>query len=133
MPGLIVGANEEAQALAQQLRGWTTSGVNVLGFVSDATPAGQVVAHDLPALGGSPNCRNLIQRYEIEELVVAHSAVNGDELLELFRHYGVDGNINLRISSGLFDIFTTGLTIKSLAYVPLISAEKVRSRVSRRP
>ncbi|MBK8045648.1 MAG: sugar transferase [Anaerolineales bacterium] len=126
VPGLIVGANEEAQALAQQLRSWTTSGVNVLGFVSDTAPVGQVVAHGLPALGGFAELPNLIQHHEIEELVVANSAVNGDELLELFRHYGVDGKVNLRISSGLFDVFTTGLTIKSLAYVPLISAEKVR-------
>jgi exopolysaccharide biosynthesis polyprenyl glycosylphosphotransferase len=44
----------------------------------------------------------------------------------LFRSFGVDTAVNLRLSSGLFEVMTTGLQVKELAYVPLISVSKAR-------
>jgi lipopolysaccharide/colanic/teichoic acid biosynthesis glycosyltransferase len=34
--------------------------------------------------------------------------------------------VNLRLSSGLYEIITTGLTVKEFAYVPLVEINKVR-------
>lgn len=130
VPGLIVGSNDEAVALAQQLAAWRTSGIHLLGLVSDQSRDGHEQDDVLPVLGGLDSLAELVQRHQVEELIVAASAVSSEQLLELFRRYGVRGDIHLRLSSGLFDVFTTGLKVTSLAYVPLISAEKVRlSRV----
>jgi hypothetical protein len=47
-------------------------------------------------------------------------------MLEIFQKYGVSSDINVRMSSGLYEIITTGLTVKEFAYVPLVGVNKVR-------
>jgi exopolysaccharide biosynthesis polyprenyl glycosylphosphotransferase len=125
-PALIVGANEEAVALAQQLAGWSTSGLNVLGAVSDDVLPGYPVSSRLTALGNLAALPDLIARCHVEEVIVASSAISPTQLLEIFRQYGTHDRVSLRLSSGLFDIINTGLSVKSLGYVPLISVNKVR-------
>jgi len=38
----------------------------------------------------------------------------------------VSSDVNVRMSSGLYEIITTGLTVKEFAYVPLVGVNKVR-------
>ncbi len=125
-PALIIGANEEARALAHQLATWDTSGLNLLGCVSVNAPVEQQVAEGFYVLGTLEHLPELVRRYDVEELVVASSALSAEQLLELFRRYGTRGDINLRLSSGLFDVITTGLCVKSLGYVSLVSVSQVR-------
>src|SRR5512139_1300365 len=47
-------------------------------------------------------------------------------MLDIFQRYGVSSNINVHMSSGLYEIITTGLTVKEFAYVPLVGVNKVR-------
>jgi len=49
-----------------------------------------------------------------------------DYLLDIFKKYGVSDKVNLRMSSGLYEIITTGLTVSEFAYVPLVYVNKVR-------
>jgi len=44
----------------------------------------------------------------------------------VFEKYGVSDDVNLRLSSGLFEIITTGLQVREVASVPLVSVNKVR-------
>jgi len=46
--------------------------------------------------------------------------------LDIFQCYGVSSDVNVRMSSGLYEIITTGLTVKEFAYVPLVGVNKVR-------
>jgi lipopolysaccharide/colanic/teichoic acid biosynthesis glycosyltransferase len=46
--------------------------------------------------------------------------------LDIFKKYGVSKDINVHMSSGLYEIITTGLTINEFAYVPLVYVNKVR-------
>ncbi|MEZ4640056.1 MAG: hypothetical protein R2856_34715 [Caldilineaceae bacterium] len=68
----------------------------------------------------------LLSKHGVEELIVASSSLSSNQLLELFRQFGGQSSVALRMSSGLFDIFTTGLRVHSMGYVPLISVDKVR-------
>ena len=130
-PALIIGVNDEALALGEQLAHWKTSGLLLRGFVnneavhSEQTPAPSI-ASNLPVVGHLQNLDRLVEEHEIQELVVATSALSADHLLEIFRRYGSSNKINLRLSSGLFASFTTGLYVKELGFVPLISVNKVR-------
>jgi len=126
VPALILGANDEARALAQQLAGWSTAGLNVLGFVGPQTAPGEQVTRGLYTLGNLDTLDELVERYDVEELIVASSALTAEQQLEIFRRYGIRNDVHLRLSSGLFDIITTGLYVKSLGDVPLISVSKVR-------
>jgi exopolysaccharide biosynthesis polyprenyl glycosylphosphotransferase len=124
---LIVGANAEGVQLAQQLLGWKTSGLNLIGFIDKKFSVGKKVCGDLEVLGNLDDLDKVIRTYNVDELILASSAISSrDKLLDVFKQYGIDGNVNVRMSSGLYEIVTTGLTVKEFAYVPLVGVNKVR-------
>jgi exopolysaccharide biosynthesis polyprenyl glycosylphosphotransferase len=125
-PALIVGANEEGLALAEQFANWPASGLHVIGFVDEAArPAG-----DLPGgwrvLGGVGDLQRLVAEHGVRELVVATTALPRESLLEVFRAYGTSALVRIRMSSGLFEIMTTGVQVKEIGHVPLLSVNRVR-------
>ena len=126
IPALIVGANEEGAALGEQLVGWHRSGLNIIGFIDLERPIGDRVINRLFVLGGLEELHDIVERYEVGEMVIATSALPREKMLEIFRRYGVSKSVNLRLSTGLFEIITTGLHVKELAYVPLVPVNQVR-------
>ncbi|NWG35244.1 MAG: sugar transferase [Chloroflexi bacterium] len=126
-PAVIVGANQEGRWLAEQLLKWETSGLHLVGFVDKKTPATFPLFHDLVSLGTVEQLGEIIERYNIGEVILASSAISTrDYLLEIFRKYGISDKVNIRMSSGLYEILTTGLTVNEFAYVPLVYVNKVR-------
>jgi exopolysaccharide biosynthesis polyprenyl glycosylphosphotransferase len=126
-PAVIVGANQEGRWLAEQLQRWETSGLHLVGFVDNKTPATFPLFHDLVSLGSVEQLGEIIERYNVGEVILASSAISTrDYLLEIFRKYGVSDRVNIRMSSGLYEVLTTGLTVNELAYVPLVIVNKVR-------
>jgi exopolysaccharide biosynthesis polyprenyl glycosylphosphotransferase len=126
-PAVIVGANREGVSLAEQLLAWSTSGLHVVGFIDKKLPTGHPVWHHLNVLGQVEDLEQIVHEYDIEEVILASSAVSArDNLLKVFQRYGVAKNVNLRLSSGLYEIVTTGLTVREFAYVPLVGVNKVR-------
>ena len=51
MPVIIVGANEEAVALARQFLSSPSAGMRIVGFVDDGLPVGAEVMEGLKNLG----------------------------------------------------------------------------------
>lgn len=125
-PAIIVGANQEGRLIADQLLASPSAGLHLLGFIDDRFTPGTRLFRDLHVLGNPEHVHQLIERYDVEEVIIATSALSRDEMVRIFRSYGVSPNVNLRLSSGLFEIITTGLEVKELAYVPLVSVNKVR-------
>jgi exopolysaccharide biosynthesis polyprenyl glycosylphosphotransferase len=126
-PALIVGANQEGRWLAEQLLSWKTSGLHVVGFVDKKVPVTTPLFHNLVSLGTVDQLDQIIDRYNVGELILASSAITSrDYLLEIFKKYGVSDKVNLHMSSGLYEIITTGLTVNEFAYVPLVYINKVR-------
>lgn len=126
-PAIIVGANDEGLSLAGQLQHWKTSGLHVLGFVDEKLPPGTPLAGGLHTLGTVNQLDDLISAYDVEELILASSAISSrDKMLDIFKRYGVAEGVNVRMSSGLYEIITTGLSVKEFAYVPLVGINKVR-------
>jgi len=126
-PAVIVGANQEGRWLAEQLLRWETSGLHIVGFVDKKEPVTSVLFHGLPCLGSVEKLGEIIGHYNIGEVILASSAFSTrDYLLDIFRSYGVSERVNIRMSSGLYEILTTGLTINKFAYVPLVFVNKVR-------
>lgn len=124
---VVVGANQEGRWLANQLQQWDTSGLHLVGFVDKKTPATFPLFNDLASLGTVEQLGEIIERYDVGEVILASSAISTrDYLLEIFRKYGVSDKVNIRMSSGLYEILTTGLTVNEFAYVPLVYVNKVR-------
>jgi exopolysaccharide biosynthesis polyprenyl glycosylphosphotransferase len=126
-PAVIVGANEEGRWLAEQLLNWETSGLHLVGFVDKKAPATFPLFHDLVCLGSVDKLGEIIDQYKVGEVILASSAFSTrDYLLEIFRKYGVTDKVNIRMSSGLYEIITTSLTVNEFAYVPLVYVNKIR-------
>jgi exopolysaccharide biosynthesis polyprenyl glycosylphosphotransferase len=124
---LIIGANEEGLSLAGQLMRWKTSGLQVLGFIDKKLPAGTEILQNLKVLGEVEQLNHLVEVYDIEELILASSAVTSrDKMMEIFQCFGTSRDVSVRMSSGLYEIITTGLTVKEFAYVPLVGINRVR-------
>jgi exopolysaccharide biosynthesis polyprenyl glycosylphosphotransferase len=126
---MIVGANNEGISLADQLMNWKKSGLHIVGFVDKKMPVGTSIHKNLKVLGLADQLDDLITKFHIEELILASSAYSSrDALVEIFMRYGVKSGVNVRMSSGLYEIITTGLNVKEFAYVPLVGVEPVRLR-----
>ena len=124
---VIVGANQEGRWLAEQLLHWETSGLCLVGFVDKKEPVSSPLFHGLPCLGSVEKLGEIIEQYRIGEVILASSAFSTrDHLLDIFRTYGVSEKVNIRMSSGLYEVITTGLTVNKFAYVPLVYVNKVR-------
>lgn len=126
-PAVIVGANQEGRWLAEQLLSWETSGLHLVGFVDKKEPVTTQLFHNLVCLGPVDQLGEIITRYQIGEVILASSAISTrDYLLDIFKQYGVSDTVNIRMSSGLYEVITTGLTVNEFAYVPLVYVNKVR-------
>lgn len=126
-PAVIVGANQEGRYLAEQFLNAYQSGFQLVGFVDEKVPAGTVLFHNLPALGSADHLDKIIKKYGVREIVLATSAISSrDRMLEIFKRYANSGEVSLRLSSGLYEIITTGLKVEEFGYVPLVNVEKVR-------
>jgi exopolysaccharide biosynthesis polyprenyl glycosylphosphotransferase len=126
-PALIVGANDEGLSLARQLVNWQSSGLKVVGFLDKKIKPGTPLIGNIQVLGTVDQIEEIIDQHNIEELILARSAISTHEkLLDIFKLYGFSNKVNLRMSSGLYEILTTGLTVKEFAYVPMVCVNKVR-------
>ena len=123
-PAVIVGTNEEAVTLATDLRDWKWSGLRIAGFVSSAPGGGGRLG--LPVLGNVKDIRRIIQDRGIEDLIVAITALSREELLALCEEVNAVPGVHLRLSSGVYELLTTGLTVSTKGAVPLISLNKMR-------
>lgn len=152
---LIIGTNSEAVLLGQQLGESSATGVALMGHVStketprleneeldidtledtletvgtntDAEAQNGNHAHELPAiLGTLKDVPALVQEHGVTEVIVAASALSREELIELTQELINLPGVHLRISSGLYEVLTTGMTITTRGSVPLLSPNRLR-------
>lgn len=123
---LIVGTDEEACAVTKQLLATPTCGADVLGFVDNTTPIGTRIEGHLTVCGTVDQLPTLIAELGIEELVISTTSLPRDTLVALFQTFGQSEQVEIRFAPGLFEILTTGVHVKEIGDVPLVSMNKVR-------
>jgi exopolysaccharide biosynthesis polyprenyl glycosylphosphotransferase len=124
---IIVGANNEGILLANQLSNPQYSGLQIVGFVDKKFSPDTVPTRGLRVLGNMSHLDSIIQNYGVKEVILASSSITSrDKLLEIFQTYGMSSDINVRMSSGLYEIMTTGLRVREFSFVPLVCVNKVR-------
>lgn len=80
----------------------------------------------MPVLGSFESLSTLVRQQGVQEVIVASTALSREKLLQLFTTYGADDNITIRMSSGLYELLTTGVEVQEFGNVPLLSINKVR-------
>lgn len=122
---VIVGYNQESAEMAEQLSDIRYSGLNLLGFITQSDHKYEA-EKKLKVLGDLNQLGDLIERYQVEEVILTSSALSREDLLDVFEKFGTSEKVKLRISSGLYEIITTGLSVREFAWVPLVEVNKVR-------
>jgi exopolysaccharide biosynthesis polyprenyl glycosylphosphotransferase len=125
-PAVIVGTNTEGLALAAQLKQRDTSGLYLLGMVGRARPEPEDATVQTRYLGELAHIEEIINENHVQDVIVAQTALAREELLEVFQIVTRLDGVNLRLSSGLFEVVSSGLRVKELAYVPLVEVTKTR-------
>jgi exopolysaccharide biosynthesis polyprenyl glycosylphosphotransferase len=125
-PAYIVGANSEGVAIAEQLMSAPLAGVNIIGFLDDTIPQGEEVLPGVVVHGTTEQAEYLVNRFGIERLIVATSGVQRDKMLDLFRRYVNSSQVSVWLSSGLYEILTTGVQVQDVGSVPMVSVNRVR-------
>jgi exopolysaccharide biosynthesis polyprenyl glycosylphosphotransferase len=80
----------------------------------------------VPVLGATDSLGILVRQQGVQEIIVASTALPREKLLHLFNSFGADDNITIRMSSGLYELLTTGVEVQEFGNVPLLSVNKVR-------
>lgn len=122
---VIVGYNQESAEMAQQLNDVRYSGLNLLGFVISSENKIEL-DKKIKVLGDFNQLGDVIEQHHIDEVILTSSALSREDLLDVFEKFGTSDKVKLRISSGLYEIITTGLSVREFAWVPLVEVNKVR-------
>lgn len=123
---LIIGANEEGQAIAEQLQSNRRAGIWIAGFVDDTLEPGSEPLPHTPVVGSVDSLRMTVRQYGIQEIIIASTALPRQKLLGIFQTFGADDSINIRMSSGLYELLTTGVEVQDVGNVPLLSINRAR-------
>ena len=129
---VIVGANDEGMSLAHDLMSWQTSGLNLLGFVDDNIAAGSRAFRGLFNLGNLGQLDRLVETNDIREIILVTSALPRDLVVSIFRTYGTSPDVNIRLSSGLYEVVTTKIETLDTFNVPLVRVNELRLNATER-
>lgn len=129
-PAVIVGTNSEAISLALQLRESLYSGLKIVGFVEERDAlrgeSGLRSILGLPVLGIVDELPTLLKQRGIEEVIIAATALTRTQLLNTTLQLSAMPQVNMSLSSGLYEIFTTGLRVSTRNAVPLLNLNRLR-------
>lgn len=125
-PTIVVGTNEEGRALAAHFLSDPGCGLRLVGFVDGSTGWNEPRCDDLEVLGSLGDLETIIRDHDVREVVVAATALSREQLLELYRTFGHLHDVEIRLSSGLFEILTTGVRVCEVSSVPLMTPERAR-------
>jgi exopolysaccharide biosynthesis polyprenyl glycosylphosphotransferase len=123
---LVVGANEEGQAIAEQLQLNRKLGICVAGFADDRSAHSSRPPSGVPILGEIDTVPGLVEKHGIQEIIVASTALSHDRLLELIQAFAIADDVGFSISPGFYDILATRVEVQALADVPLLNIAKFR-------
>jgi exopolysaccharide biosynthesis polyprenyl glycosylphosphotransferase len=125
-PAVMVGMNEESVSLAASLNDWRSSGVRLVGVLASSSRAHRHEIPGVPLLGTSRDAAAVVTRHGIEDVVVAITAVEREELLLICEDLNLLPRVSLRLSSGLYELLTTRVTVQHFGTLPLLRLDKIR-------
>ena len=123
---LVVGANPEGMAVAEQLMQARASGAQIIGFIDDYLPIGMEPLPGAPVLGSSAAFAALVELQMIDTVVIANTAITRERLLSVYGALEALQEVEVRMASGLFEMLTTSVRVREEGCVPLVVLNKTR-------
>lgn len=123
---VIVGAGDIGQLIARKLIRHPEYGANVVGFVDRLPRMRRAdLPEHLPILGGPERLREIVERLDVERIVIAFSTEAVPELLPLLRQLR-SLNIQIDLVPRLFELIGPRLSVHSAEGLTLLGLPPVR-------
>lgn len=123
---LIVGANDQGVAIAEQWMGNPYSGMQVVGFLDDFKAVGSIVLDNIRVIGRPSTLNELSRLYHVDEVIVVSTAVAWESFGELVTRDAKAQGYILRLSPGFYEMLTTGVAVTTKTFVPLLTIHDSR-------
>ena len=123
---LLVGANDQGLAMAQQWTSSPSSGIEVVGFLDDFKAFGTDVGGGVKVLGRPRNLHELVGQYDVDEVVVVPNAIAWETFEEIIVNGNCDGDYTMRLSPGFYEIMSTSVAVTNRQFVPLLTVHDAR-------
>jgi len=117
---IIIGGNANAIKLYKELSGQQKSlGYNFIGFVAANRYSSNNLYHHLPTLGEVKNLPKLIEKYKIEEVVIAIETSEHDQINHIINTL-VDTKVVIKIIPDIYDILAGSVRMNHVMGAVLI-------------
>lgn len=129
---IIVGGGKAGKLLATKIILEDSIGINIIGFVDDNKNIGEEVVAGKNILGKISDLNNILKKNKVDEILVVMDNVSYDRLLEIVDTCKVL-EVNVRITSELFDVVAKKVSIEKYADFPVIDvSSRINSQVNLR-
>lgn len=121
---LIIGSGEVARTIAEKIRWSPHLGYSIVGAINgeDAQPLG-----DVPIIGTTEQLPEIIDAYEVDEVIIALPDASHRELVQLISRCQ-RGRVSIKVYPDIFAYMAGGLTVDDLNGMPLLSVRDVALR-----
>ncbi len=117
---LIIGGNRKALSIYQKIEEQPRSVGNVfIGFISILDKEKYLLEKHLNRLGNLKDVKNIIDKYKIEEVIIALESTEHKEI-ERIINYLDDKNIVIKVIASMYDILTGKVNMTHIYSTPLI-------------
>jgi len=94
--------------------------------VDDKYKRGHEILSGIRVLGPINSIERMVIDNHVEDLIVSSNSLEREQFIKLFQYFGSDSDVTVRISSGIYELLTTGVEVQEFGGVPLMSINKVR-------
>ena len=115
---IIVGAGAAGELILKEIVGHPHLGLNPIGFVDDDPAKHGHRMHDLLVLGSIAQLKELIARYDVEEVVIAMPRASGQVVREVVR-LALEAGAHTRTVPAISDILSGRVSVASLRRVEI--------------
>jgi exopolysaccharide biosynthesis polyprenyl glycosylphosphotransferase len=116
---IIVGDGRSGKLLATKLLLENYIGIEIIGFVDDDKEIDDEVVGGKKVIGKLDNLGKVISEYKIDEIIVAIDGDNHEKLFEVL-DFCKSHNINVRLTSELFEIVTKKVDTEKYIDIPIV-------------
>lgn len=120
-PTLIIGSNENALKLFNELESQrTSSGNKFVGFIhANGNKNGHLLKEKLAHLGGTAEIKSIIEKYQLEEAIIALESSEHNKIQPIINEFE-DSNVILKIIPDMYDILSGSVKMNTIYGTPLI-------------
>ena len=123
---IIVGAGEIGQLVARKLGNHPEYGLNLVGFVDSAPKDRRSDLDSLTVLGGAEELRGIVERYQVERVVVAFSNESAEATRDLIRDLN-DLDIHVDVVPRLFEVVGPKVDVHAVEGLALVGLSHART------